>query len=94
MIQINEKVRIRRLDERNLQLEEYRKIVNPKTKDERYDWVWLGYYGDLRSALNGVVKHCSTILIDEDLKNCKEVIKRLEEIKNEIIKTIGATNET
>jgi hypothetical protein len=33
MIYINEKLRIKKLDERCLQIEEYRAVVNAKTKE-------------------------------------------------------------
>ena len=95
MIQINENIRITRVDDRNLQVEEYRKIVDIKKKTERYDWCWIGYYGDLSSAFCGVLKHCSTKLVDEEIKGCNEIIARLKEIEIELTRaTKGANNET
>ena len=88
MLQINEKIRIVKLDKLNLELQEYRKKVDPKTKTERYDWCWVGYYGDLKSAIGGVVKYYSFVLATEDLNGWREVLKRLcdleIDLKNEI----------
>ena len=41
MIYINDKLRINRIDENNLQLEVYRKGVNPKTRTEVWNWKWV-----------------------------------------------------
>lgn len=61
MIYINERLRISRLDEYNLQLEEYRKGINPKTKEEVWSWKRCGYYGNLKSACFGAL---SKIMFD------------------------------
>jgi hypothetical protein len=90
MIQINEKVRIVRLDKLNLQLEEYRKVVNKK--EERYEWCWVGYYGDLRSAIAGVLKHCSMALVDEEINGCNAVLQRLDEIGTELRNAVSVAN--
>ena len=84
MIQINEKIRITRLDEKNLQLEEYRNVVNKKTKEERFEWCWLGYYGDLKSAINGVLKHCLMELANENIKTLSELVERIDNIDKEL----------
>ena len=88
MIQINEKIRITRLDEKNLQVEEYRKKVDPKTKTERYDWCRVGYYGDLKSAIGGVLKHCLMELETEDIKTLSELIERIDNIDKELKKAV------
>lgn len=81
MIQINEKIRIVKLDKLNLELQEYRKKIDPKTKTERYDWCRVGYYGDLKSAIGGVLKYYGFILAKEDLNGWREVLKRLCDIE-------------
>lgn len=81
MIKISDKVRISRLDKTNLQVEEYRKIIDQKTKAERYDWCWVGYYGDLKSAIGGVLKYCGFSLVEEELNGWREVLKRLCDIE-------------
>lgn len=88
MIQVNDKIRITRLDDKNLQLEEYRLVINNRTKAERYDWVWVGYYSSLEGAMKGVLKHCSMALVDEEFKGCEKVIERLNSIETEITKAI------
>ena len=89
MIQINDKIRIVRLDENNLQIEEYRKIINSKTKEPRYDWVRIGYYGTLKQAISGVLTRLSTCLVDEDICCCSEILKRLEDIREEMRNAVG-----
>ena len=89
MIQINEKLRIRKVDNMNLELEEYRCIVDKKTKAERYDWMWVGYYGDLRSALGGAIKRCAMSLADEDLQGIKAVMERLDKIESDVKNAIS-----
>lgn len=88
MIQITDKIRITRLDEKNLQVEEYRKKVDPKTKNERYAWCRLGYYGDLKSAIGGVLKHCLMELATEDIKTLSQLIERIGNIEKELKKAV------
>ena len=88
MIQITDKIRITRLDEKNLQLEEYRKVVNKKAKEERFDWCWLGYYGDLKTAIGGVLKHCLMELSTEDIKTLSELVERIDNIDKELKKAV------
>lgn len=88
MIQINEKVRIAKHDALNLELQEYRKKVDPKTKNERWDWCWLGFYGDLKSAIGGVLKHCLMQLSTEEIKTLSELIERIDNIDKELKKAV------
>lgn len=84
MIQINDKVRIVRVDKLNLELQEYRKIVDVKTKEERYDWCWVGFYGDFKSAIGGVLKHFTMEMTEQDIKGCENILKCLEKIDIEL----------
>ena len=84
MIQINDKIRIVRFDKLNLELQEYRKKVDPKTKNERYDWCRVGYYGDLKSAINGALKYCLMELATEDISTLSELIERIDNIDKEL----------
>ena len=88
MIQITDKIRITRLDEKNLQVEEYRKKVDPKNKTERYAWCRLGYYGDLKSAINGALKYCLMELATEDISTLSELIERIDNIDKELKKAV------
>jgi hypothetical protein len=88
MIQINDKIRIVRFDKLNLELQEYRKKVDPKTKNERYDWCRVGYYGDLKSAINGALKYCLMELATEEIKTLSELIERIDNIDKELKGTI------
>ena len=84
MLQINDKLRIRRTDDKNLVIEEYNdKIVNPKTKEITSGWKWCGYYGDLKTALNGVLKKELMDSVKEELQ-IKDIITRIEKVENDI----------
>ena len=88
MIQITDKIRIVRFDKLNLELQEYRKKVDPKTKNERYDWCRVGYYGDLKSAIGGVLKHCLMELSTEEIKALSELVEQIDNIDNELKKAV------
>lgn len=88
MIQINDKIRIARFDKLNIELQEYRKKVDPKTKNERYDWCRVGYYGDLKSAIGGALKYCLMELSNEDIKTLSELIERIDDIDKELKKAV------
>lgn len=88
MIQINDKIRIVRFDKLNLELQEYRKKVDPKTKNERCDWCRVGYYGDLKSAIGGVLKHCLMELATEDVSTLSHLIERIGNIEKELKKAV------
>ena len=84
MIQINNKIRIVRNDPLNLELQEYRKKVDPKTKSERYAWCRVGYYGDLKSAIGGVLKYCLMELTTEEIATLSELVERIDNIDKEL----------
>lgn len=88
MIQINDKIRIVRFDKLNLELQEYRKKVDPKTKNERYDWCRVGYYGDFKSAIGGALKYCLVELSTEDITTLSELIERIDNIDKELKKAV------
>lgn len=88
MIQLNDKIRIVRLDSNNVQIEEYRKVIHPSTKEERYNWVGNGYYGSFSSAISGVLRKYTTSLTEEDIKGCNAILERIEEIRNELMNAI------
>ena len=87
MIYINEKLRISKLDERNLELQEYRKCVNPKTKEEVWSWKWCGYYGDLRTACLGALSKIMFDYADEEM-NLKEVLAKIDEAREQIANAV------
>ena len=88
MIQITDKIRIVRFDKLNLELQEYRKKGDPKTKNERYDWCRVGYYGDLKSAIGGALKYCLMELATEDISTLSELIERIDNIDKELKKAV------
>ena len=88
MIQINDKIRITRLDKLNLQLETLEEVTNKTTKEIRQEWKWKGYYGDLKSAIGGVLKHCLMELATEDITTLSELIERIDNIDKELKKAV------
>ena len=87
MIQINDKIRITKCDKLNLQLEVL-EPVNKKDGTVAYEWKWNGYYGDLKSAIGGVLKYCTMSLVDEDINDLKKLACRIEEIGEELKMTV------
>ena len=83
MIYINDNLRIRKLDEQCLELEVYRKAKSKKTGEETTQWKGCGYYGDIKSALNGAFKKQ---LFDsaENETTIKELIALIEQVEKEI----------
>ena len=88
MIQITDKIRITRLDKLNLQLETL-EPVKKKDGTVANEWKWHGYYGDLKSAIGGVLKHCLMELSTEDIKTLSELIERIDNIDKELKKAVA-----
>lgn len=87
MIQITDKIRITKCDKLNLQLETLEE-VNKKDGTVAYEWKWNGYYGDLKSAINGVLKHCLMELATEDISSLSHLIERIDNIDKELKKAV------
>lgn len=84
MLQINDKLRVRRIDDKNLVIEEYNdKIVNPRTKEITSGWQWCGYYGTLEAAFQGVLNKQLLDSVDEELE-IKDVLGKIEQVRQEI----------
>lgn len=91
MIQINEKLRISTLDDKNLQIEVLT-IVNKKkdgikTGEQEKKWLWAGYYGDLKSALLGILKKQLFETVNEE-NQLKDIVRKIEDAETSIIKAI------
>lgn len=84
MIILNDRYRIVRYDEHNLQIQEYREIVSKKDKSVRKDWVNIGYYGNLKHALLGILNKYIFNLMDNDILDIKTLLDKLNEIENDI----------
>lgn len=87
MIQITDKIRITRLDKLNLQLETL-EPVNKKDGTVAYEWKWNGYYGDLKSAIGGVLKYLLMELSNEEITTLSELIERIDTIDKELKKAV------
>ena len=87
MIQINDKIRIVKIDKLNLQLEVLEE-VHKKDGTVANEWKWNGYYGDLKSAIGGVLKHCLMGLATEDITTLSELVERIDTIDKELKKSV------
>ena len=87
MIQITDKIRITRLDKLNLQLETL-EPVNKKDGTVAEEWIREGYYGDLKSAIGGVLKHCLMEIATEDISTLSQLIERIDSIDKELKKAV------
>lgn len=70
--------KIKRLDRLNVVIEEYRKVVNPKTKEESEKWVDLGVYmPSVDSALEYIKQYLMLKGLEqtEDLKEFKKFVE-------------------
>lgn len=83
MIQITDKLRIRRADDKNLVIEELRDVTSKKSQTTNKQWCWCGYYGDLKTALLGVL-HKSLLDSAEEELQIKNVIEKIESVENNI----------
>ena len=83
MIEINDKLRIKRRDDRNLIIEEFVPVIKKDNKRTEYKWLIYGYYGDLKMALQGVLKHELFNIPKEKLK-LQDIITKIEKIETEI----------
>ena len=84
MIQINNNIRIVRRDDKNLAIEKYDLVTNSKTNESHYEWRWVGYYGDVKSALLGVLKHSLLDSAEEEL-TIKDIVRKIEQVEKEIL---------
>lgn len=83
MIQINDKLRIRRFDDKNFVVEQLRDVENLKTKTTTKKWIWCGYYGDVKTALVGVLHKCLFDSEEEKLE-LKDILNKIESVVNDI----------
>ena len=83
MIYLNDKLRIRKFDEQCLELEVYRKSKSKKTGEESMQWKGCGYYGDLKSALNGALKKKLFDSVENEMQ-IEEIVALIEKTREEI----------
>lgn len=82
MLQINDKLRIVKLDERNLCIEQL-KVVKSEKKGDYEQWFCVGYYGNLETALQGILNKQLFDCIDEEIQ-IKDVLSKIEQVRQEI----------
>lgn len=88
MIYINETTRISKFDEMNLQIEVLKDVKSRTTGELKSEWQRIGYYGDLKTAFNGVL---SKELFEsvEECNSIKGLIEKISETEKNIIKAIS-----
>ena len=91
MIYINDKLRISRYDALNLQIEELTKVTSKKTKEERYEWMNIGFYSNLKSAFQGILSRKLFDVADEEI-SVQNVIEKINEVYENIIDIVGGLN--
>ncbi len=85
MIQINDRLRIVKVDDRNLAIEEFRQVTSEK-HGTREEWCWCGYYGTLKSALLGCLDKKMFDLPEADISSINLLLQKIEQCETEIIK--------
>ena len=89
MIYITDTVRISKVDENCLQIETYVPVTSKKTRQTTMQWKWVGYYGDLRGALVGVLRKQLFNSADEQLK-LEEIIEKINTAEENILRAVSA----
>lgn len=89
MIYIADTVRISKVDENCLQIETYVPVTSKKTRQTTMQWKWVGYYGDLRGALVGVLRKQLFNTADEQLK-LEEIIEKINTAEENILRAVSA----
>lgn len=89
MIYITDTVRISKVDENCLQIETYVPVTSKKTRQTTMQWKWVGYYGDLRGALVGVLRKQLFNTADEQLK-LEEIIEKINTAEENILRAASA----
>ena len=93
MININDKLRIKKIDSRNLAVEIYVEIRNKKN-EIRHEWKIYGFYGTLNQALRGsfnAALDCD--VFDEKIQELKDVVDKLDAAHEEFKKAIDKLNK-
>lgn len=82
MIMITDKLRVRRYDDRNFVVEEFKK--DSKAKRERDKWRFIGYYPTFKTALRGISKQDR--LVDfETLESIRGYVESVEKQTDRLI---------
>lgn len=90
MIYITDTLRISKLDDNCLQLEGYKPVTSKKHGTTTMQWKWLGYYGDLKSALGGALKKQLFDLPEEEL-TAEDLFARIEIAEQNVLNAIKHT---
>lgn len=72
--------RLTALDDKNIIVEEYKKVVAKRTKQISYKWVNIGgYYTNLERALNFLKEYIINTYVDNSYE---DIMKKLEVLNN------------
>ena len=91
-MQINDKLRIRKLDKDNLILEELREVKSKKLETTIKKWCWYGYYSTVKSALKSAL---DKVIFDsvEQVEQIKDLINVIDSAEQRIIAAIEKGGE-
>ncbi len=86
ILQISDKVRLKKLDEHNLVLEYYKFIpagsIGKRKYDEKWDWIQAdGYYQKIETALNAYSDKYHN-------DNLHRIVEAIQEARNDISKAL------
>ncbi len=70
----------------NIELQEYREVVNPKTKETRMEWKPSGYYGNISSAVKAIP---DKIVYDDSLQTFSEIVEQIKLLADDMQKSLG-----
>lgn len=94
MIYITGTLRIRKLDEHNLLLEQYLETKSKKQNNEIFmGWKSLGYFGSLKLALLAAFKKQLFDIAEEDI-SIKDIVDRIEDAEKNIQASKSRINAT
>lgn len=85
MIYITDTLRISKVDDNCLQLEEFKEATSKKTGKSSKQWRWIGYYGNVKEACAGALRKQLFNLAGDTVKlSLEEVIRAIEEAESKI----------
>lgn len=92
MIQITDKIRIRKIDSLNIAIERLSEGINPKTQEKTESWKTVGYSFSISGALRLIVDREMIDDINEH-KRLEEAVTELELSHNMLLQSIEQIKE-
>jgi hypothetical protein len=70
---------------KDFKLEEFKLIKNAKTKEERYGWVFIGWFYGIENVLKWIIKN--GCLENEDISTLEKYVEMQQKMLNECLKS-------